>query len=120
MRQAFVSAIAFVGFSASAFAEGNPVLGKKFFKKCVSRQAIEEGKRKLGPSLFGIVGRQAGNVEGFKYSKPMSAADFFWNEETLTGFLRTPKKFMKGTRMSFPGVTKDADMANVLAYLNTL
>ena len=77
MRQAFVAAIAFVGFSASAFAEGNPDLGKKFFKKCVSCQAIEEGKRKLGPSLFGIVGRQAGNVEGFKYSKPMSAADFF-------------------------------------------
>jgi len=59
-------------------------------------------------------------VEGFRYSKPMAAADFVWNEETLNNFLKNPKKYMQGTKMSFPGIRKEADMVNLLAYLKTL
>lgn len=120
MKQILIIAIAIFAISTTVYAEENLEKGKKYFKKCKACHSIEEGKKKLGPSLFGIVGREAGSVEGFRYSKPMAAADFIWNEETLTGFLKNPKKYMKGTKMSFPGVRKEADMANLLAYLNTL
>ncbi len=120
MKQMFFSTIALLALSQSAFAEGDPAKGGKFFKKCASCHSIEEGKKKLGPSLFGVVGREAGTVEGFKYTKPMAAADIVWNDETLAAFLESPKKYMKGTKMSFPGVKKETDMANLLAYLNTL
>ena len=120
MKNIFVTAITFFAISTTVYAEENLEKGKKVFRKCKACHSIEEGKKKLGPSLFGIVGREAGAVEGFKYSKPMAAADFIWNEETLTNFLQNPKKYMKGTKMSFPGVKKEADMADLLAYLNTL
>ena len=103
-----------------AFAEGDATKGERVFKKCSSCHAIEEGKRKLGPSLYGIMGRKSGSVEGFKYSKPMVSADLVWNEETLAGFLANPKKYMKGTKMAFPGIKKEKDLADLLAYLSTL
>ena len=120
MKLSTITAIAVFFLGQSALAEGDPAEGERVFKKCASCHSIEEGKKKLGPSLFGIVGRVAGTVEGFKYSKPMATADFAWDEETLTGFLENPKKFMKGTKMSFPGIKKETDMANLLAYLDSL
>ena len=120
MKIRALSTIALIISGGMAIAEGDPAKGERVFKKCSSCHAIEEGKRKLGPSLFGVVGRDAGSVEGFKYSKPMAAADFAWDEETLTGFLENPKKYLKGTKMAFPGIKKEEEMANLLAYLNTL
>ena len=120
MKQILMKAITILAISTTVYAEENLEKGKKVFRKCKACHSIEEGKKKLGPSLFGIFGREAGAVEGFRYSKPMAAADFVWNEETLNNFLKNPKKYMKGTKMSFPGVRKEADMANLLAYLKTL
>ena len=120
MKIKALSILVLIHTGSIAFAEGEPSKGKRVFKKCSSCHAIEEGQRKLGPSLYGIIGREAGSVEGFKYSKPMAAASFVWNDETLAGFLANPKKYMKGTKMAFPGIKKENDMANLLAYLNTL
>ncbi len=65
-----------------------------------------------------MVGRKAGGVEGYKYSKTMAAADFTWDEANLDGFLTKPKKFMKGTKMSFAGLKKESQRADLIAYLN--
>ncbi len=97
--------------------------GKKVFKKCKScHQVGDKAKNKTGPVLNGIIGAAAGAVDGFKYSKPMkSAADggLVWSEEELAAFLTKPKAYMKGTKMSFAGLRKAADVAAVIAYLKS-
>ena len=77
------------------------------------------GKKTNGPHLVNIVGRAAGAVDGFKYSKAMAGSGLVWDEATLAGFLAKPKKYLKGTKMSFAGLKKESDIANVIAYLKS-
>jgi len=97
--------------------------GAKVFKKCKACHKVGEGaKNSTGPILNGIFGASAGEVEGFKYSKPMLAAGedgLVWNEEALAAFLAKPRKFMKGTKMSFAGLRKERDIEAVIAYLRS-
>lgn len=107
--------------ATSAMAAGDVKKGTKVFKKCKACHTVDQGgKNKVGPNLFGIVGKEAGKVEGFKYSKAMKGSGLTWDEATLDGFLKKPKKYMKGTKMSFAGLKKEKDRKNVIAYLNTL
>lgn len=97
--------------------------GEKAFKKCKACHQVGEGaKNKTGPLLNGIVGATAGQVEGFKYSKVMKAAaedGLIWSEAELGAFLAKPKAYMKGTKMSFAGLKKEADVDAVIAYLKS-
>jgi cytochrome c len=97
--------------------------GEKVFKKCKAcHQVGEDAKNKTGPILNGIVDHAAGAVDGFKYSKPMKAAakdGLVWNEEELAAFLTKPKKYMKGTKMSFAGLKKEKDVEAVITYLKS-
>ncbi|MCZ4352738.1 c-type cytochrome [Roseovarius aestuarii] len=102
----------------------DPVLieaGEKVFRKCKACHQVGEGaKNRVGPILTGIVGHAAGQVDGFKYSKPlMRMADdgLVWDEDNLRAFLAKPKGFMKGTKMGFNGLKKDEDLAAIIAYL---
>lgn len=107
--------------ATSAMAAGDVKKGTKVFKKCKACHTVEQGgKNKVGPNLFAIVGKEAGKVEGFKYSKAMKGSGLTWDEATLDGFLKKPKKYLKGTKMSFAGLKKEKDRKNVIAYLNTL
>ena len=101
----------------TAAVAGDVKAGKKVFRKCKACHKLEEGKNGAGPHLVGIFGRTAGAVEGFKYSKAMSASGIVWDTETLTAFLTKPKKYLKGTKMAFGGLKKPEDIENVLAYL---
>ena len=99
---------------------GDPEAGKKVVKKCLACHTLKPGKKKVGPSLHGVVGRTPGTLDDFKYSKAMIAfgeTGAVWDGETLDRFLTKPRNFVKGTRMSFPGLKKEADRANVIAYL---
>lgn len=96
---------------------GDVKAGKKVFKKCKACHKLEEGKKGVGPHLAGLMGRKAGAVEGFKYSKAMANSGLTWNTETLTSFLAKPKKYLKGTKMAFNGLKKPEDIENVLAYI---
>ncbi len=97
--------------------------GEKVFKKCKSCHQVGEGaKHRTGPALNGIIGANAGAVEGFKYSKAMKAAaedGLVWTDEEMAAFLAKPKAYMKGTRMSFAGLKKPDDIEAVIVYLKS-
>ena len=103
--------------ATTSFAEGNAEKGKKTFRKCKSCHAVDDGKNKVGPHLFNIYGRQAGVVEGFKYSKALKDSGLIWTSETLDGYLENPKKYLNGTKMSFAGLKKQSQRDDVIAYL---
>ena len=104
-----------------ALAEGDLAKGENVFKKCRACHAVgEDAKNKVGPQLNDLFGRTAGTVEKFKYSKALIAKGeegLVWSEETLTEFLKAPKKYVPKTKMAFGGVRKDGDLADLIAYL---
>ena len=91
--------------------------GKKVFNKCKACHAVDKEKNKVGPHLVGIFGRKAGTVDGFKYSKAMKESGIEWSAETLTGYLKKPKKYVPGTKMVFAGIRKDKQIVNLLVFL---
>jgi len=103
--------------SQAALAEGDAAKGEKIYKKCKACHSLEAGKKKVGPSLAGLFGRTAGTVEGFKYSTAMKDSGIVWDEETLDSFLTKPKDMVPKTRMAFPGLKKEQDRMDVIAYL---
>ena len=105
------------GLMAAEAHAGDVAAGEKVFKKCKACHYAAKEKNKTGPHLVNLIGREAGSIEGYKYSKAMKSSGIVWDEETLTAYLRAPKKYLKGTKMAFAGLRKDADIANVIAYL---
>lgn len=124
-----VAAAAMIVAGGQAFADDGPA-GEKVFKKCAACHSAEPDKNKVGPTLFGVVGRQCGAVEGYKYSKGYRAAceasGFSFDEGFLDAFLADPKGALSdkaGTKvrskMSFK-LKKEADRAAVIEHLKTL
>jgi len=96
---------------------GDAERGKKVFKKCKACHVLEEGKNRVGPSLHNIVGKAAGSVDGFRYSKSLKEAGLTWTEEALDAFLTKPRNYLPGNKMSFPGLKKEKDRQDLIAYL---
>ncbi|MDX1780409.1 MAG: cytochrome c family protein [Thalassovita sp.] len=94
--------------------------GAKVFSKCKACHKIEDGANATGPHLFGVVGRDVGSVDGFGYSGSLVAVADVWTPENLNHFLENPKGFAPGTKMSFSGLKKETDRANLVAYLASL
>jgi len=93
--------------------------GEKVFKKCVACHSIAKGGgNKIGPNLFGVLGRQAGSISDYKYSKAMAARGKPWSFEEMNGFLIKPKNWVKGTKMTFVGLKKETERAAIILYLN--
>lgn len=103
--------------SASAFADGDADKGKKVYNKCKACHTLDAGKNRIGPSLHGIMGRAAGTVDGFKYSSAMTESGITWDEESLSKYLEDPKGFIPGNKMAFPGLKKEDDREDVIAYI---
>lgn len=103
--------------STAALAAGDVAKGQKIYKKCKACHALEAGKKKIGPSLHGVFGRTSGTLEGFKFSKAMKAAAIVWDETTIAEYLASPKKYIPKNRMAFPGLKKEKDRADLIAYL---
>ena len=101
------------------FASTSATEGEKVFKKCAACHSIAEGgKNKIGPALWGVLGRQAGSLPDYKYSKAMAEHGKKWSFEEMNGFLLKPKDWIKGTKMSYAGLKKEKDRAAVILYMN--
>jgi cytochrome c len=104
---------------AALMAMGDVVSGEKIFKKCAACHSIvKDGKNKIGPALYNVVGRQVGGVNDYKYSKALVEYKKAWTFEELNGFLLKPSKWIKGTKMAYAGLRKEKDRASIIKYLN--
>ncbi len=115
---------------AAAFLFGAPTLaaaqdvakGETIFKRCAVCHGIGDTKKPVGPSLNGLIGRTAGTQEDFakKYSKAMVAAGeggLVWTVENIAEYITDPKKKVPGNKMAFPGLKKEDERADVIAYI---
>ncbi len=105
---------------ADLFAAADAGAGEKVFGKCRACHKLEDGANATGPHLYGVVDRAVGTVDGFNYSGNLSAAADVWTPENLNAFLENPKGFAAGTSMSFAGLKKPEDRADLIAYLQTI
>ncbi|GAK32644.1 hypothetical protein JCM17846_19140 [Iodidimonas nitroreducens] len=120
-RMAFLSFILIaLAFIASRPAAAQDVeKGEKLFARCQVCHVLEPEGRKIGPSLYGVFGRTSGTVEGFAYSKAMQDAGIVWSEDTISAYLENPRTYIPGNRMAFPGLRKEEDRADLIAYLKS-
>lgn len=119
LKTGFVMAV--VLSAGEAFAQDIEA-GQAAFRKCAVCHSIVEGQNKIGPSLFGVLGRTPGTTN-FKYSNAMTAygeAGNVWDAQTLDTYIENPRVVVPGTRMAFPGVKNADERAALIAYLATL
>ena len=115
------AAILILAFAVSHSASAADVeAGKAEFKKCALCHTTEAGKNKVGPSLFGIVGRKSASVDNYSYSEAMKKFDHTWDPQTLDTYLADPRAVVPGTKMIFPGIKDEKERQDVIAYLETL
>jgi len=101
------------------FASTSADEGAKVFKKCAACHSIAEGgANKIGPALWGVLGRPIGSITNYKYSKAMVAYGKNWSFTEMNGFLIKPKDWIKGTKMSFAGLKSAKERAAVILYMN--
>lgn len=121
LSRAFGLTLLLLATSASADEFGDPVAGEKVYRKCTGCHQIGAGaKHRIGPHLNGIFGRKAASHEEFRYSKALTrvaGSGLEWHADTLDSFLENPRAMARGTRMSFPGLKKETDRRDVIAYL---
>lgn len=115
-----LAGLSMVVLANHALAAGDAEAGKVVFKKCAICHSPEQGVNKVGPSLWGVVGRHSASIADFNYSDAMKAADKTWDPETLNTWITNPKAFVPGTKMLFVGLKDQTDRDNVIAYLETL
>lgn len=102
-----------------AFAAADATAGEAVFRNCKSCHALADGQNGVGPTLYGVVGRPVDAVPGYAYSGALEAAADVWSEENLYHFLEAPQAYAPGTKMTYKGLAKPEDRANLIAYLAT-
>jgi cytochrome c len=102
--------------------EGDVTRGEGIFKARAAQchTASNGGLNGVGPNLYGLMGRKSGTIPDFPYSKANLESGVIWTPEVLDVYLENPKKFMPGTKMSFAGIKKPQERADVIAYLASL
>ena len=99
---------------------GDLAHGEKVFKKCSACHMIAAGgKNMIGPNLWSVIGRTAGSISDYKYSKAMIAYGKEWSFEEMNSYLIKPQAYIKGTKMAFAGLRKEKDRASVILYMNS-
>jgi cytochrome c len=105
---------------AAYLAAAVPAQGEQVFKKCAACHTVNQGGANgLGPNLFGTMGKPVAHVAGFAYSDALKSKGGTWDWEAMSQWLKSPKSFAPGTKMTFAGLSKPEDRANLLVYLNS-
>lgn len=108
--------------SPLAFADGDAVKGEQIFKKCAACHVVTDKTNKVGPYLFGVVGRKIAAAESYNYSQGMkdyAATAAVWDETTLNAYLESPKAVVPKTKMAFAGIKEEDQRADLIAYLKS-
>jgi len=116
MRVLLVAAVAVLAAGA-ARADGDTARGEKRFEECATCHSTERGVNNVGPSLFGVLGRKAGEIADFRYSPAMRTSGITWSAQTLDKFIADPQQEVPGNRMPFAGMPDAGDRADLIAYL---
>ena len=111
-------ALTSAAISAPPRAADPAVRGKILFLRCASCHDVSaEKSAKIGPNLYGVIGRPAASLEGFAYSPALKAQNFVWDAANLDRWLTNPNAVAPGTMMTFAGVETAADRAAIIEYL---
>ena len=94
--------------------------GQKVFKKCSACHVVAKGgKNKIGPALYGVMGRKSASISDYKYSKALIAHSKTWSYDEMNAYLIKPQAHIKGTKMAFAGLKIEKDRASVMLYMNS-
>lgn len=112
-----VTALGLALLSGTACAEGDAAKGEAKFQECAACHKLEAGANTIGPSLHGVIGRQAGALADFRYSPAMKRSGITWTPETLDKFMTEPQVLVPANRMPYAGLANPADRSDLIAYL---
>ena len=112
-----LAAVAALLAAGAARADGDAARGEKRFEECATCHSTERGVNNVGPSLFGVLGRTAGEIADFRYSPAMRTSGITWSAQTLDKFIADPQQEVPGNRMPFAGMPEAADRDDLIAYL---
>jgi len=112
-----LAALTAVLATSAARADGDAARGEKRFEECATCHSTERGVNNVGPSLFGVLGRTAGEIADFRYSPAMRTSGITWTAQTLDKFVADPQQEVPGNRMPFAGMPDPGDRADLIAYL---
>ena len=120
IRRTVIAGLLLAGSTTAALA-ADPAGGEKIFKmQCGICHAVAAGENRIGPTLFGVVGRAAGSVPGFNYTADHKKLGITWDAATLDKYLVNPRAMVPDTSMVYGGLKDDAERADLVAYLGTL
>ena len=123
MRYSFAATVflAVVGITLHTAEAADPGAGQAVFKtQCGICHSVVQGKNMVGPSLFGIVGRKSGTIDGFRYSAANKSADITWDAAILDKYLTAPREIVPGTIMTYAGLKDETKRSDLIAYLETI
>jgi cytochrome c len=106
-----------VGAAGISHAGGDPARGEKLYEDCVACHSIERSVHGIGPTLYGILGRKAGEMAGYRYSRALRDSGITWTAETLDTFIAEPQASVPANRMHYAGMPDAADRTDLIAYL---
>jgi cytochrome c len=109
------SALAFA--IGTALADGDAARGEKKFEECAACHKLDRGENSLGPSLYGVFGRQAATLTDFRYSPALKRSGITWTPQEVDTFIADPQAAVPANRMPYAGMTDAGDRADLIAYL---
>ena len=109
-----------LGVAGVAHAGGDPARGEKLYEDCVACHPIERSVHGIGPTLYGILGRKAGGIADYCYSRALRDSGITWTAEILDTFIAEPQAAVPANRMPYAGMPDAADRADLIAYLQKI
>ena len=116
-ERVLLAAWALAGAAGAAHADGDAARGEQRFVECAACHTLQQGVNNVGPSLYGVLGRKAGEIADFRYSAAMKRSGITWTAQKLDSFIADPQKEVPGNRMPFAGMPDAGARADLLAYL---